>query len=74
MFDYTTIMIARHEHAELARKGTPEYGVRIAHDGLVRRALSGLGDVLMSAGGWLKERGNREVAISTRAARQLERV
>ena len=54
MLDYTTIMIARKEHEELARKGTPKYGVRPSQIGLLRRALGGLGNVLIHVGGRLK--------------------
>lgn len=50
MSDYTTIMIARKEYEDLARKRTPEYSVGLAHNGLLRAATNTLGGVLIDAG------------------------
>lgn len=67
MFDYNTIMIARKEHEELARKGTPEHGVRPSQTGLLGRLLGGLGNVLIHVGGRLKEQSEPKLG-STRVA------
>jgi hypothetical protein len=61
MFDYTTIMIARKEHEELGRKGTPEYTLRPAQDALLRRTLDSVGGVLISIGGRLRSQGEPKV-------------
>ena len=54
MFDYTTIMIARKEHEDLGRKGTPEHSLRLERISLLRRAGNGLGGVLIAVGERLK--------------------
>lgn len=64
MFDYTTIMIARKEHEELSRKGTPEYSLGAAHAGRLSAARNRLGNVLISMGAWLRVEGESRVNAS----------
>lgn len=51
MFDYTMVLIARKEHEELTRKSSLTfYDARPSEIGPVRRALGGLGGVLVCVG------------------------
>jgi hypothetical protein len=61
MLDYTTIMIARIEHEQLSRISTPEYSLRPAQNGLLRRACIGLGAVLIGVGERLRAQGEARV-------------
>lgn len=61
MFDYTTIMIARKEHEELSRKGTPEYSLGAAHVSPLRGARNRIGNIMISMGEWLRVEGEPRV-------------